>query len=97
MSATRWERLSETLTERGVDHRVVRSAYPGGISTRIFIVLPANERVIIADSWWRDNWTGWRVWREDASAICTDYLRRSKKRVEVAEAVANAIGAEVKA
>lgn len=92
MSA-RWQRLAETLTERGINHRVVERRYPGGVSTSIHVALPANERVVVADSWWRDNWTGWQVWREDADALCTEYLRRSKRRGEVADAVAKAVSA----
>ena len=92
MSA-RWQRLSETLTERGINHRVVERRYPGGVSTSIHIALPANERVIVADQWWHDNWTGWTVWRENANAIATWYLRRSKRRGEVADAVTKAVTA----
>lgn len=92
-AADRWDRLAQTLTEHGVQHRVVRSAYPGGISTKIFIALPANERVIVADTYYRRNWTGWQVWREHANALCTDYLRRSKRSGEVVDAVLAAVTA----
>lgn len=94
MSATnRWDRLSDTLTGRGIEHRMVKKAYPGGVSTRIYVSLPGNERVIVADGHWHDMWTGWHVYRENAAAICTDYLRRSKKRGEVADAVLKAVTA----
>jgi len=84
----RWERLASTL---GGATKVTARAFPGGISEQIWIDAPDGGKIIVRDAWWRKNpdiWIGWQVTRDDRDGYVVAESRPTKKRSEVAAAVA---------
>jgi hypothetical protein len=93
VNAERWDRLAATLAAAGIDATVHARSYPGGTSRSITIKLPGGL-LEVHDKWWRKNadvWIGWQVHTENADGIVTREWPLTKKRSEVAAAVAEAL------
>lgn len=88
---THWEALAASLERRGIEHKLIVKPYTGGVSRQILVPVP-DGHIVIADTWFRNGWTGWQVWRENRQGMeIRDIVRRSKVRREVADAVADAV------
>lgn len=86
-NAARWNRLAMTLAQAGKSALIQRVGDDG----RQIVYRCGDVRVIVSDTWWKDMWTGWQVWIENAESIVEKEYPKSKNRNAVTRDVLAAL------
>lgn len=94
MTATRWKRLAQTLTDAGhhatVDTRTSNetgSARPAPGTSRSITLRGGDHTIRITDTWQRDNWNGWSAHLQAPDGTVIAHRDRMKMRAIVLDAI----------
>lgn len=81
-ASARWNALAADLHRAGFLVEVGQVPIPGGSSYRVRVETPAGE-VALRDAFRRDEWIGWRGWRETDDPDLAASLEPTKRRADV--------------